>query len=279
MVFTNAVRWLADIRNRVDYALRQRIRWRRPGLRFENQSKEGLFLSLPEPEKQEFESGAAALVHTYHLAAFRENSSAENFRENLYYLDLLEKAMDASGKSLVGEIEAADIGPSSWFYVQALSALLHWWNCPSERKVNLSGYEADSYRLYADFHSRIDHANVHLRGIEGAVYLPRPFFRQPGRFDLITMLFPFVFIDDALRWGLPASLFQPEVLLADAYASLKPGGLLVIVNQGQKEHEHQRMMMEKESLTISAAYRHQPRFYSYDIERFILVSSREQHNS
>jgi SAM-dependent methyltransferase len=279
MALLSVVRWLADIRNRFDYAVRQRIRWRRPGLRFENQSKEGLFQSLTEPERQEFESGAAALVQTYHLDSFRENSSAENFRENLFYLDLLEKALDASGKGLAGEIEAADIGPSSWFYVQALSALLRWWKCPPERKVSLSGYEADAYRLYADFHSRFDHACAHLHGIEGAAYLPQPFYRQPGHFDLITMLFPFVFIDDALRWGLPARLFQPEYLLADAHASLKPGGLLVIVNQGQKEHDQQRLMMEKEGLTISAAYCHSPRFYTYDIDRFVLVSSREQHPS
>ncbi|MHC1781566.1 MAG: hypothetical protein AB9891_02180 [Anaerolineaceae bacterium] len=53
----------------------------------------------------------------------------------------------------------------------------------------------------------------------------------------------------------------------------------MIVNQGRKEHEQQRLMLEKESLTVSAAYRHSPRFYSYDIDRFILASSREQHPS
>ncbi|MHC1781565.1 MAG: hypothetical protein AB9891_02175 [Anaerolineaceae bacterium] len=221
MGLIQAVRWLADLRNRVDFSLRQRIRWRRPGFRFENQPKEGMFLSLPEPERRESEAGAAALIQAYHLDTFRENSTIENFLENLFYLDLLETALDASGKGLPGEIEAADIGSSSWFYVQALSALLRWWNCPSERKVNLSGYETDPYRLYADFHSRFDHACAHLRGIEGAAYLPQPFFRQPDRFNLITMLFPFVFIDDALRWGLPAGLFQPEALLADARAKLE----------------------------------------------------------
>jgi SAM-dependent methyltransferase len=279
MAIDKALHWLMDLRNRADYALRQTVRWRRPGLQFRNQPKDGLFQRLPSPHRERYETRAAALEKTYHLAGLRENSTADNYLENLYYLDMLEKALDASDRELPTEVSAADIGCSSWFYVQALDALLRRWGCPLGRNVSLEGYEADPYRVYADFHSRMDHAAAHTKGLEGVVYHSGPFTRQPERYDLVTMLFPFVFIADALRWGLPAGLFHPEDLLADAAASLNPGGLLVVVNQGEKEYARHRQMLEEVGLTLRAAYRHDPLFFSYEIDRYVLVSTHEQHPS
>lgn len=276
MVSLNPIQWLIDLRNRADYGLRQRIAWRWNGLAFTNQPKEGLFRHLPEEKRKKTEARASDLIRKYHFSAFRDASPVDNYLENLYYLDLLEKALEAAGEKLPSDIEAADIGCSSWFYVQALFALLSWWDCPSERQVSLTGYEADAYRVYAGFHSRADHARAHLRGLREAVYLPQAFQADPGRFDLITMLFPFVFIKDHLQWGLPARMFDPVVLLSAASASLKPGGLLVIVNQGEEEHREQRRMLEGQGLAVLAACRHNPYFYSYDIDRFVLVSSHEQ---
>ncbi len=277
MAFHRVLRWYLDLRNRADFALRRRIAWHRPGLAFENQSKEVLFRSLPEGERQECETRAAGLIGAYHLASFRDASTVDNFLENLYYLDLLEHALEAAGRPLPDEISAADVGCSSWFYVQALHALLNWWRCPEQRSVSLEGYEADPHRLYRNFHSRGDHALAHIRRLKGVTYRPTAFYRQPGRFDLITMLFPFVFVDDHLGWGLPAAMFSPATLLADAHASLKPGGLLVIVNQGEREHLRQRELLEEEGLSILAAGRHrQPLFYSYDIDRYFLAGSDER---
>jgi SAM-dependent methyltransferase len=270
MGFQQAFQWWFDLRNRADFALRRRIAWNRPGLRIENEPKTKLLLD-PEVDRL-----AAALVQTYHLAPFRDASRADNYLENLYYLDLLEKALKASGGELPGEIEAADIGVSSWFYVQALHSVLTWWRCPEQRKVSLRGYEADPYRVYADLYSRYDHARAHMRGLSGVSYVPVPFITQPDAFDLVTMLFPFVFVDDALRWGLPGRMFEPADLLAAAIESLKPGGILIIVNQGKAEHDRQREMLTAAGLPIAAAYRHEPCFYSYPIDRYVLVSRREQ---
>jgi SAM-dependent methyltransferase len=276
MTLPLVIRWLIDWRNRADFSLRQRIAWRRPGLRFKNQSKDGLFQRLPPTLRQRYETRAAALEQHYQLADLRENSTADNYLENLYYLDMLEKALDASGRRLPGEVSAADIGCSSWFYVRALAALLRRWGSPTERMISLDGFEADPYRVYADFHSRMDHAAAHTRGLGGVVYHPGPFTRQPECYNLITMLFPFVFIDDALRWGLPAGLFHPQDLLADAAASLKPGGLLLIVNQGAQEHDRQRQMLDRANLPVLAAYRHEAFFYSYKIDHYVLVSAHEE---
>jgi hypothetical protein len=55
-----------------------------------------------------------------------------------------------------------------------------------------------------------DPAQAHARSLEGVHYLPACFQRQPGRFDVVAMLFPFVFIQDHIEWGLPGASFDPE---------------------------------------------------------------------
>ncbi len=258
--------------NAIDHPLRQFFRWRRRGLRFRNEPKDRLFAHLPEPDCATAQSSASRLLNDYHLQRFCENSRASNYRENLYYLELLERALNSNTVGLPSQVVAADIGPSHWFYVQALYALLKWWRCAEGRQVTLTGYEADAYRVYTDFYSRYDHALAHLRGLPGARYLPQRFEAQPATFDLITVLFPFVFARDHLEWGLPRNLFSPSRLLADAWHSLKPGGVLVIVNQGQDEHETQRQMMIESGIQPSTAFRFESLLFQYDLPRFVLTA-------
>jgi SAM-dependent methyltransferase len=275
MGIKQAVQWFSNLRNTADYSLRQKIGWKRRGLSFENEPKNGLFRHLPETDRQRAEERSSYLLKTYHLPRFRDASTRDNYLENLYYLDMLEKALTESKQTLPESIDAADIGPSSWFYVQALHALLSWWSYPQQRKVKLSGYEADPYRLYSNFYSRHDHARAHIRDLMDANYFAEPFHFQPVRFDLITMLFPFVFIDDHLGWGLPTKFFRPQNMMADAWQSLKPGGILIVVNQGEKEHMAQRAMMEELGIHILTAFKHESLFYSYEHDRFVMVAARE----
>lgn len=276
MGIKQTVQWFSDLRNTADYSLRQKIGWKRTGLRFENELKDRLFKQLPEAERQRAVERSATLLKTYHLAKFRDASSVDNYLENLYYLDMLDKALNESQQTLAEKIDAADIGPSSWFYVQALHALLSWWSNPQQRKVTLSGFEADPYRLYRNFHSRYDHARAHIRNLQDVNYLTKPFHLQPVSFDLITMLFPFIFMDDHLAWGLPKKLFQPQKMLIEAWQSLKPDGILIVVNQGEKEHLAQQAMMEKLGIRILTAFKHESLFYSYDYDRFVMAAAREQ---
>jgi hypothetical protein len=268
----NFILQLHKIRNSLDYPLRQLFRWRRPGLVFPNEPKERLFDALDEPDRSRAEAQAKRLLQTYRLHRLFSANTRDNYRENLYYLDMLEQALDKIQAHLPGAISAADIGPSHWFYVQALHAVLKWYECPKGRQVVLNGFEVDPYRVYADLHSRWDHARAHMRGLQDVQYLPYRFRRQPGGFDLITMYYPFVFPDDHLKWGLPEILFDPEGLLCDAWESLKPGGVLVIVNQGEKEHRAQKSMLLQAGIQPLAAYEHHSLLYHYDIPRYVLAS-------
>lgn len=277
---------LASLRNAIDYPLRQFFRWRRRGLRFKNEPKGKLFARLPDEARPLALATANRLLNEYHLQRLYHNSRVENYCENLYYLELLESALQRARVSLPSILLAADLGPSQWFYVQALYALLKWWRpvvAPAEaeaalpaegRTLTLTGFEADAYRVYWDFYSRYDYALAHMRQLEGVQYQPQKFARQAGAFHFISMLFPFVFLEDHRKWGLPEPLFDPEQLLADAWASLAPGGLLVIVNQGEAEHEVERAMLQVAGIKPLAAFCHESLLFQYDLRRYVLVAQR-----
>ncbi len=265
---------LLRLRNAIDYPLRQFFRWRRGGFVPHASSKEGLFAHLPAPRRKAAEQLEARLREQYHLASFERAASAQNYRENLFYLHMLETALERGGCALPDPLLAADIGPSHWFHVQGLYALLRRWHAPDGRGLQLEGYEADPYRIYSDLRSRYDHAIGHLRGLKGAAYLPRAFSPQPARFSLILMLFPFVFEQDHLEWGLPGLLFRPDDLLHAAWQSLRPGGTLMVVNQGAAEHARQRERLLAAGIEPVAAFAQDDLLYSYPYERFVLVAKR-----
>ena len=140
--------------------------------------------------------------------------------------------------------------------------------------MTLTGFEADAYRVYWNFYSRYDYALAHMRDLPDVRFLPQKFERQPGAFHFVTILFPFVFVRDHLNWGLPRGMFAPEQLLANAWASLAPGGLLVIVNQGEAEHDAQREMLMAAGLKPVAAFCHESLLFRYDLLRYVLVACR-----
>ena len=265
---------LRDARNRLDYPLRQLVRWQRAGFRIAPRLRGDPFAALPTEDRPSAMALADRLIRTYHLEDFAAQTTPINYRENLFYLHLLESALEATPISLPETVRAADIGPSHWFYVQALAAVLRWWQTPRPRQIDLQGYEIDAYRVYADLHSRYDHALGHIRGLPGVTYIPRGFSTQPAAFHLIFMLFPFVFPEDHLKWGLPANFFQPRALLQAAWQSLQPGGALIIVNQGEAEHRAQRALLEAEGIPIRAAFRHDPLLFRYSLDRFVLTACR-----
>lgn len=261
--------------NYLDYYLRQLFHWKRRGLIIHNETKEHLFSNITSLSHQVTENNALRLLQNYHLCTLYNQSTIDNYKENLYYLDMLEHALEISNLNLDEVISVADIGTSHWFYVQSLYALLKWYQTPhNPRKVFLTGYEEDAFRVYKDFYSRYDYVMAHIGGLRDVKFVPEKFKCQPDHFDVITILFPFVFIKDHLAWGLPHSYFSPQILLRDAFRSLKQNGVLIIANQGENECISEVNFLEILGIKPINVFRHMSNYYNYDIDRFIIVATR-----
>jgi SAM-dependent methyltransferase len=256
-------------RNRWDYALRQALRLGRGGARLRSEPKDDLYADRPDVAAR-----AAQLRRDYDLEDLWRRADRRNWCENLYYLELLERALAAAEIDLPARVEAADIGVSHWFYVQALAALLRRWRAPDGRQVQLTGYEIDAWRLHLDLRTRFAHAQAHLAGLPDATYVPAAFEPRPGAFDWVSLLFPFVFVDDHLGWGLPTRLFDPAALLAAAWDSLKPGGVLVIINQGEAEHAAQLKLLARAGIAPRAVISGESGLFDYQLPRFVVVALR-----
>jgi len=263
--------WLRDIRNRIDFPLRQRIAWERTGLGFKQESKHALFDYLPEDGRKQAKEREVLLRSAYHLDNFYNNSTCQQYREALYYLDLLEAAIDAAAPTLPDTLTMADIGVSHWFYVQTLHALLKWWHCPDGRQLKLHGFECDPYRVYANLHSRFDYAIAHIGKLADVDFHPYAFSKHPPTFNLVLMLFPFVFQHDHLQWGLPGNYFNPQDLLLAAWQSLQSGGLLITVNQGAEEHQAQLKLLSHLPNPTAASFEFTSPFFEYELPRFVTV--------
>jgi hypothetical protein len=256
-------RLLRTLYNALDYRLRHLIAFQR-GKAALGRGQAGLLdADLPPERKLRIGARQRELHEEFPVNGSLERGSAELQLKKYYYLDLLETALRRSKVSLPDPVRAADVGPSHWFYVQALWNILAWWGRDQPRQVDLHGYETDPYRMYRDFYSRIDHARAHINGLEGVTYHPSAFTRQPTGFDFIGQFFPFVFLSDHLKWGLPRRHFAPLELMNDIWASLRPAGVWVILNQGKEEFLSQERLLELLDAVPLVSFQFESPFYTY----------------
>lgn len=263
-----------NLRNSADFAMRQRFHPRLNPVDRTRPANQNFLSSYPLECREKASLLVERLTARYHLDDFSDALFAKEIKENYFYLAMLDEAFHQSHAGFPNTIKAADIGPSSWFYVRALIAALTWYNTQSPRAVYLSGYEVDAYRLFADFHTRKDHAQGNIHGLSNVDYVDQGFSIQPETYDVITLFFPFVFKKDHLQWGLPLNLFDPAGLIKSAWESLRTGSLMVIVNQGKEEHRAQIKILEDSGVPITAAFHMEPLLYTYRLDRYIITAKK-----
>jgi hypothetical protein len=263
---------LLELRNRLDFFLRQHIRWRIPGKIGRRSNRKEMFEGLAPAEKQQAGHLADALTAKYRLSGYKRNTSLGNFQENLFYLHMLDSVFTRSRLSLPDPLKVIDIGPSHWFYIQALYHFLQYYRAESPRVLSIHGYEVDPYRVYADFHSRYDHALANIGELVDVEFIPFGFMRQSANADLVTMFFPFVFISDHQEWGLPARHFEPARLVDDAWNSLRAGGYLLIVNQGDAESTQQLATLRDLKIPVLDHFKMDDLLFKYEYDRYIILA-------
>lgn len=244
---------LNDLKNKFDFFLRKHLSFSRKNYAEKNELKDGLL---------EDNSRENSLVEKYGLDWLKNNSTRQNYLENLYMIDLLDKyfAINKREKS-----EILDVGSKNWFYAKG-EYFFFKKHCG---ELELDGIELDSNRLYTNFFSRAEVAKFHIKGLENTKYIQGDFLKHNEKYDYIIWILPFVFEYPHLKWGLPLSYFKPEVMLKHAYESLNDGGQIFIINQGEVEFEYQQKLCEKLKLTFNPIGKVESEFIKYKIERYL----------
>lgn len=224
--------WLRSQALALRFALSRRLRWRRPG-----------YVETAAGELSGLESAVAARIEQlrarygccYELRYHRLHSL-----ENYLYLDLLDRLRAAVGVGWPDGGDWLDVGSKHFWYAPVLQASL--------RPASLVGVEIEGYRIYADGHSRHDYAQYYLAELPHVRYLVQDVmdWRQPV--DGISCFYPFLLPGTVLAWGLPVTVLRPRALFAHLADCLRPGGHLLMVNQGLDEATRAQALAEAAGL-------------------------------
>lgn len=226
-------------RNRLGFSLRNFLRWA-PGSYRETTIQPEAWLR----SQGNINDAARRLIQEY---GFSESTavSQERLLETLSYLEWLDYSYfqwpEAFASLTNNSLRWLDAGAKNWAYVEALTAFIRRHGQPN---FKLDGVELDPNRRYINFQTRRQAALSFIRNIPQATYHAGNLLDWPHPVDIISHFLPFVFKDPHLAWGLPLNYFQPQTLLEHLLSRLKPGGLLILVNQGEAEAQAQQAMLQ-----------------------------------
>ena len=184
-----------------------------------------------------------------------------NRLENLYTEEVLKNCFDLKQFE---DVKILDIGCKNWFYAKGEYSFFEKF-CT---KFSLDGIELDSYRLYSNFYSRYEVAKFYTKGLENTNYIAGNLLDLKTKYHYIIWFLPFVLIEPLKAWGLPKKYFCPEVLLKHAYHLLDEKGQMLIINQGEKEFEVQKQLLEDLGINYKDLGEIKNRFFEYKNKRF-----------
>lgn len=248
---------LLDIKNKIDFALRNFFKFSRKGFFVPSESKNGLFKGDTLKKERIFYT-------KYDLKYIEATATKRNYKENLYTIDLLETYLKPEKKE---NLKVIDIGSKNWFYA---TGEYHFFRKYS-KKLKLDGIEIDAYRVYSNLYSRYDAAMYYSKHLENTNYIADDFLNHKGKYDYIVWILPFITKTPLEAWGLPNEYFKPEKLLQKAYNDLEENGSMIIVNQGEKEYGVQKELLEKLQIPYEDCGEFKSDFLKYKHKRFVFV--------
>lgn len=101
--------------------------------------------------------------------------------------------------------------------------------------------------------------------------------RLVNTYHQTTLDFPFVFLADRMRWGLPRRPFNPEQSIGYVLNSLREGAPLIIVDQGEAEAAAKGKLLAQLSISICAGFPYDSRFFPSDLLRYVTSALRNVH--
>ncbi|MDD3149623.1 MAG: hypothetical protein PHV68_02220 [Candidatus Gastranaerophilales bacterium] len=250
-----------NIYNIIDFFFRKRIKFSRKDLRILNEDKTELFKNNQKLiDKEQF------FIKKYNLENLKNNSTIQNYLENLYTIDILEQNFKI--KTFENTVKLLDIGSKNWFYAQGeYHFFKHFY-----KNMTLTGVELDAYRIYTDLHSRKDYADFYIKNLENTNYIVDNLMNINEQYDYIVWILPFIIKEPLLYWGLPLKYFQPEKLLTKAYNLLNKNGQMLIINQGKSEYDEQIKLLNKFKIPFVLKGKISSEFLSCPQERYGLIA-------
>lgn len=247
-----------NLKNIIDFYLRQHFKFSRKNYTEKNEPKECLFLDeniIPRESE---------LIGKYDLTSLKNDSTQRNYLENLYTIDLLDRFLPVAFKE---NLSVLDIGCKNWFYAKSEYYFFKKY-CSS---LKLDGIELDASRLYNNFYSREEVAKFYIKDLINTDFIAGDFLKHEGKYDFIVWILPFVFEEPLMKWGLPQKYFHPEKMLAHAYNLLSEGGKIFIINQGESEFNAQKELCDSLKLTYFCIKDVESKFLSYKFARHIVL--------
>lgn len=258
--------FLQNIKNIIDFFLRQKLPISRKNYFEPNEDKEGLLTLSKALEKERF------LLEEYDLQYLKSNSTKQNYLENLYMIDILDKYLSPCLSAIQPlNLSVLDIGCKNWFYAKGEYAFFKQF-C---NNFKLDGIELDANRLYSNFFSRKEVAKFYIKGLENINYIEGDFLNLNKAYDYIIWILPFVVEEPLLKWGLPKKYFKPEEMLRKAYDSLKNDGSMLILNQGETEYKIQIKLCEKLNILYTTFGEVKSDFLDYNIPRYAILIKKQ----
>lgn len=251
--------FIENLRNRIDFYLRRRIRFSRRNYYVSPESKDGLF-----DDDVEACSCERYLYEKYNLEFLKSSTTRMNYLENLYTIELFDRYLFPEEKD---KLEVLDIGAKNWFYAGGEYFFFRHF-C---RSLKLDGVEIDAYRLYTSLYSRYEVAKFYSRGIAGAEYIAGNLLDINREYDYIIWFLPFVLEYPLMKWGLPLDEFRPVELFEHAYSLLKNGGMMFVVNQDVEEYEAQQVIYRHAGVEYKLLGKIESCFLEYKYDRYASV--------
>lgn len=255
--------YFQNFKNNIDFFLRQQLNFSRKNYFEENEPKEGLL------DTQELIEREKILYEKFSLDYLKSNSTRQNYLENLYTIDLLDKYLNINSQE---NLSILDIGCKNWFYAKGEYFFFKKY-CENFKKLILDGIEIDANRLYYNLYTRAEVAKFYIKGLTGKQYIAGDFLKHDKKYDYIIWLLPFVVEDPLIKWGLPKKYFKPEKMLKHAYKLLNPGGQIFIINQGEAEYETQKELCQKLNIEYTPLGEVKSEFFNYKQRYGILIKN------
>jgi hypothetical protein len=236
---------LRSERNRLDLALRTWLcRELRPFIE-QSEPKTALAQELSTPELRQ---KLTDLTGRYDLSVAETHASRQRYLEILTYLDWLDCFYQCEPQAFNRLFQAKepfrwlDVGAKNWAYADALHAFTA--NHLGTNEGRIEGVELDAYRRYPDLCTRKQAADAYIQNLVGMHYHAQDVLTWTQPVQIISHFLPFIFEDPLLAWGLPLNDFQPAAILQHLLNLLEPGGMMLIINQGEAEAREQGRLIE-----------------------------------